>query len=62
MQTETVEGTSCWTLLHVPIEFDPDIVIEAAYSCRKNSLTRQVIQKDQLVNYLSVGAHTDAAI
>lgn len=31
----TVEGISCWTLLRVPVEFDPDIVSEAAYSCRK---------------------------
>lgn len=62
MQTETVEGTSCWTLLHVPIEFDPDMVIEAAYSCRKNNLLGKVTQNNQLVNSLSRGANTDAAI
>ncbi|MBD2772604.1 DUF3768 domain-containing protein [Iningainema tapete] len=37
-QSATFEGTSYWTLLKVPAEFDPDSVIEAAYSCRKPKL------------------------
>lgn len=37
-QSATIQGTSCWTLLKVPPEFDPDNVIEAAYSCRKPKL------------------------
>ncbi|HAZ48763.1 MAG TPA: hypothetical protein DDW76_09580 [Cyanobacteria bacterium UBA11369] len=62
MQTETVEGASCWTLLRVPIEFDPDIVIEAAYSCRKNNFTLQIPQSNQIANPLFREANTDAAI
>jgi len=43
-QSITVEGTSCWTLLKVPTEFDPDSVIEAAYSCRKPKLEMSIAQ------------------
>lgn len=39
-QNLTTEGASCWTLLRVPIEFDLDLVIEAAYSCRKPRVSK----------------------
>ena len=32
--SKTGEDDHIWTLLRVPQEFDPDIVIEVAYSCR----------------------------
>lgn len=61
-QKETAKGTSCWTLLHVPIEFDPDLVIEVAYSCRKNNVIQQLAQETQLTKSLSLRANTDAVI
>ncbi|MDF5725192.1 MAG: DUF3768 domain-containing protein [Rhizonema sp. PD37] len=43
-QSATFEGTSYWTLLKVPTEFDPDCVLEAAYSCRKPKLKTSIAQ------------------
>jgi hypothetical protein len=43
-QSATFEGTSYWTLLKVPTEFDPDVVLEAAYSCRKPKLKTSIAE------------------